>query len=209
VDSLGSVTRLIHDLRHDDPAVRDRAARLVWERYSRDLLALARHHLSRRIRRREDEHDVLQSMFRSFCRRQQRGDYILDGRDDLWGLLVTITLCKARSVGLRHRCQRRDVGREQDAPSSTVGGAPEAQLWALEQMEAVEPTPAEAALLNEALERRLRRLADPELRQLALGKLEGYTNAELAALYGCTERTIERKLERIRAKWEAAPEDGP
>ena len=41
MDSLGSVTRLIHDLRHDDPAVRDRAARLVWEHYFRDLLALA------------------------------------------------------------------------------------------------------------------------------------------------------------------------
>ena len=58
---------------------------------------------------------MLQSMFQSFCHRQQRGDYTLGGRDDLWGLLVTITLCKARNVALRHRCQRRDVGREQDA----------------------------------------------------------------------------------------------
>jgi RNA polymerase sigma factor (sigma-70 family) len=207
MDSLGSVTRLLHDLRHDDPAVRDRAAQLVWERYFRDLLALARNHLSRRIRRREDEYDVLQSMFRSFCRRQQRGDYALGGRDDLWGLLVTITLCKARNVALRHRCQRRDVGREQGAHSSTPGCAPEALPWALEQMEAGEPNPAEAALLNETLELRLQRLADPELRQLALRKLEGYTNQELAALFDCTERTIERKLERIRARWEASNEE--
>ena len=33
--------------------------------------------------------------------------------------------------------------------------------WALEQMDAAGPSPAEAAVLNEALERRLEALADP------------------------------------------------
>jgi hypothetical protein len=33
-------------------------------------------------------------------------------------------------------------------------------------------------------------------------KLEGYTNKEIAQeLDDCTERTIERKLGRIRARW--------
>jgi RNA polymerase sigma factor (sigma-70 family) len=207
MDSSDSVTQLIHDLRDADPAVRDRAARLVWERYFRGLLALARDHLSRQIRRREDEQDVLQSMFRSFCRRHQRGDFALGGRDELWGLLVTITLCKARNTALHHRRQRRDVGREQDAPCPTVDVAPGAAPWTVEQLEAIEPTPAEAALLNEALERRLRTLADTELREIALRKLEGYTNQELAALFDCTQRTIERKLERIRTRWETSVDD--
>ena len=35
-------------------------------------------------------------------------------------------------------------------------------------MDAAGPSPAEAAVLNEALERRLVALADPELRQIAL-----------------------------------------
>jgi RNA polymerase sigma factor (sigma-70 family) len=65
----------------------------------------------------------------------------------------------------------------------------------------------EAALLNEALERRLQRLAEPELRQIVLRKLEGFTNQELAALFDCTQRTIERKLQRIRAKWETSIEE--
>jgi RNA polymerase sigma factor (sigma-70 family) len=207
MDSSGSVTRLIHDLRDADPAVRDRAARLVWDRYSRDLLALARDNLSQQIRRREDEQDVLQSMFQCFCRRHQRGDFVLGGRNDLWGLLVTITVCKARNVANRHRRQRRDVSREQGAACLTVDGAPEALSQALGQLEALEPTPAEAALLNEALEGRLRKLADPELRQIALRKLEGYTNHEIAALCHCTQRTIERKLERIRARWETSADD--
>ena len=51
-------------------------------------------------------------------------------------------------------------------------------------------TPAEAAALNEALERRLRDLRDPDLRQVALMKLEGYANREIA------ERLGDRNLAR-------------
>ncbi len=56
-------------------------------------------------------------------------------------------------------------------------------------------------MLNEALERRLEALADRELRQIALWRLEGYTNREIAGRLDCTERSIERPLERIRSKW--------
>src|SRR5271154_2375582 len=71
--SHGSVTRLIIDLRSSDPALREAAARLVWGRYFKELLTLARNHLSARIRCREDEEDILQSMYKSFCSRQRRG----------------------------------------------------------------------------------------------------------------------------------------
>jgi DNA-directed RNA polymerase specialized sigma24 family protein len=69
-------------------------------------------------------------------------------------------------------------------------------------MDASEPTPEDAAALNEELQKRLRALGDPVLRRIALRKLEGYTNKEIAReLDNCTERTIERKLARIRTKW--------
>ena len=68
-------------------------------------------------------------------------------------------------------------------------------------MDAAGPSPAEAALLNEALERRLEALADPELRQIAMLRLEGYTNREIADRFDCTERSIERRMERIRSEW--------
>ena len=38
---------------------------------------------------------MLQSMYKSFCIRQRRGEFDLAGRDALWSLLVTITLRKA------------------------------------------------------------------------------------------------------------------
>ena len=63
------------------------------------------------------------------------------------------------------------------------------------------PSPAEAAVLNEALEKRLATLANPELRKVALLRLEGYTNREIATQLDCTERSVERRMERIRSKW--------
>jgi RNA polymerase sigma factor (sigma-70 family) len=202
---VGSVTRLIQLLRSDDPTERDLAARLIWRRYFHDLLELARSNLDGRIRRRADEEDVLQSMYKSFCLRQQRGEFDLAGRDELWKLLVTITLRKARNTAKAHRWDKRDIAREQTIVDQDRAGS---SGWLLEQIDAAGPSPAEAALLNEALERRLEALGDSRLRQIALWRLEGYTNREVADRLDCTERSVERRLERIRSKWRSF-EDGP
>jgi DNA-directed RNA polymerase specialized sigma24 family protein len=196
----GSVTRLIIDLRSDQPGLRESAARLVWGRYFQELLVLARNHLSARIRCREDEEDVLQSMYKSFCIRQRRGDFDLANRDQLWNLLVHITLQKARNTANRHHQAKRDVRREETEPTREQVGE-DATGAILDQIDSDGPTPAEAALLNEALETRFRLLIDPGLRQIAMWKLEGYTNNEVAGKLECTLRTVERKLERIRAYW--------
>ena len=76
-------------------------------------------------------------------------------------------------------------------------------------MDAAGPSPMEAALLNEALERRLESLADRDLRQIALWRLEGYSNREIALELDCTERSVERKLERIRSKWTSCDDEHP
>jgi RNA polymerase sigma factor (sigma-70 family) len=207
MESADSVVQLAQLLRSDDPAVRDMAASLIWQRYFRDLLNLARNNLDRRVRVRADEEDVVLSMFRSFCARQGRGEYDLKDRDDLWRLLVTITLHKAMNLARDHHRARRDVARERTLPAATDedGSCPG---WALEQMDAGSPSPAEAFSLNEALERRLEALGDSELRQIALWRLEGYTNGEIADRLDRTERSVERRMKRIRSKW-SLYEDGP
>ena len=205
MDPHGSVTRAIPDLRSDDPVVRDAAARLIWDRYFRDLLELARKNLDKRIRRRTDEEDVAQSMFKSFCQRQQRGEFDLANRDDLWRLLVTITIRKARNAAKAQRRDKRDVAREQGQPGGDQTGS---AGWVLEQMEAADPSPVVAVVLNEALECRLQALADPELRKIALWRLEGYSNGEIATRLDCTERSVERKLARIRSLWTSYDDGG-
>lgn len=48
----------------------------------------------------------------------------------------------------------------------------------------------------------LARLEDPKLQDLALAKMEGYTNEETARQRGCSVRTVERRLHLIRKKWQ-------
>ena len=196
----GSVTRLVIDLRSDEAVVRELAARLVWRRYFQELLALARSHLSARIRGREDEEDVLQSMYKSFCLRQRRGDFDLSNRDQLWKLLVQITLRKARNTANRHLQAKRDVRRDASGNAAPADNFDEPTAL-LNQLDMDDPTPAEAALLNEALEQRFQALREPQLRLIAQKKLEGYTNQEIAGELQCTVRSVERKLERIRTYW--------
>jgi DNA-directed RNA polymerase specialized sigma24 family protein len=44
-------------------------------------------------------------------------------------------------------------------------------------------------------------LPEETLHKVALGKLEGYTNPELAARLGCSLAKVERKLARFRHIW--------
>jgi DNA-directed RNA polymerase specialized sigma24 family protein len=72
------------------------------------------------------------------------------------------------------------------------------------RLPASDPTPEEAAELSEGVERLLRALPDPTLRQVALWKLEGYTSEEIAApeKLDCAERTVEQKPRLIREIWQ-------
>jgi len=53
----------------------------------------------------------------------------------------------------------------------------------------------------EECRRLLENLGDDRLRSLALMKMEGFTNSEIADNLGCSRNTIERKLRLIRGLW--------
>ena len=71
----------------------------------------------------------------------------------------------------------------------------------LDQLVGREPDPEWAAQVAEECRRLLGRLGDTALQTLALLKMEGYTNDEVAAQLGCGLRTVERKLRLIRQVW--------
>ena len=58
--------------------------------------------------------------------------------------------------------------------------------------------------MAEDYQRLLGRLDEAELRSVALWKVEGYTNEEIAEKLGCVVRSVERKLQRIRILWAEA-----
>jgi DNA-directed RNA polymerase specialized sigma24 family protein len=118
----------------------------------------------------------------------------------LWQLLATITLRKVRNLAKYHARARRDYHREQgEEPDPCDSLSPQDFC---QRLAAEAPTPEEAAILNESLQRRLQ-ILPPALRQVALWKLQGYSNEEIAGpnMLNCSLRTVERKIERIRGKW--------
>jgi DNA-directed RNA polymerase specialized sigma24 family protein len=185
-----SVTRWIAALKRGDHAV----AQELWETYFSRLVGLARARLRDAPRRIADEEDIALSAFDSFCRGAQAGRFPrLDNRDDLWQILVLITVRKA--VDLRCYEGRRCRGRGRVLSLSEI--TPEG----LEAIGGDEPTPELAAQLADEYRRLMEQLGDPTLQSVATWKLEGYTNHEIAARLGCVTPTVERKLARIRSKW--------
>lgn len=195
----GSVTFWIGDLKAGDQA----AAQPLWERYFGRMVNLARAKL-RTARRRgadADEEDAALSAFDSLCAGAARGHYPqLTDRDDLWRLLLVITARKAFDMVERERRLKRGGGRvtgEADLPQAEDGPS-----RGLEQVIGAEPSPEFAAMVAEECRNRLEDLGDDILRRIALEKMEGYTNEEIANRIGCSVRTVVNKLKLIRMKWE-------
>jgi DNA-directed RNA polymerase specialized sigma24 family protein len=196
--SSGSITHWIAQLKVGDHA----AAQRLWEDYAQRLAGLARAKLQAVPRRAADEEDVVLSAFASFCRRAEQGRFPrLHDRNDLWQLLVVITARKAIDLVNHERRQKRGGGAVR-GESALVGppGSNSADEG-LGQVLGREPTPAFAAQVAEECQRLLGLLADEELRQVALAKMEGYSSEEIAVRLGCVPRTVERKLRVIRTLW--------
>jgi DNA-directed RNA polymerase specialized sigma24 family protein len=68
-----------------------------------------------------------------------------------------------------------------------------------------EPEPGFAAEMAEQCEQLLARLPSDELRQIALRKLEGYTNEEIGGQINTALATVERRLRLIRKHWASDP----
>ena len=71
----------------------------------------------------------------------------------------------------------------------------------LERIAADGPTPEFAAMMAEQCRRLLDSLEDDGLRQVAISRMEGYNNDEIAAQLGCARRTVARRLDLIRKTW--------
>ncbi len=202
MSSIGSLTLCIQDLRSPDYHQRNEAARVIWERFSSRLQNLVRRHLDNRIRRREDEHDILQSMYSSFCKGQFEGKTPPASREELWKLLVRITMCKVVNTAHRHMAAIRDVRRETVAGrDGGPGGESKFPQWMLEHVGGSQPSHEEKVIVLEEIDRLLQGLK-PELRQIVLWKLDGFTNAEIACSIGRTVRCVELKMQLIRKRLE-------
>lgn len=154
-------------------------------RYFERLVQLARARLSGRPGLAAYDEDVALSAFKSLCLGAEQGKFPrLDDRDDLWRLLAMMTMRKAIDLARRQQSRTTPAGDE------------------VEELLSREPAPELAAELADEYRGLLARLDDPRLVEIALLKVEGHGNEEIAQKLGCGLRSVERKLHRIRALWQ-------
>lgn len=181
------------------------AAQLVFERFARRLISLAAHKLPGVLRAKVDPEDVVQSAFKSFFVGNTAGKFQLDNWDSLWAMLTVITVRKCgrrlSHFGAACRDLRREVTVAADPDKTSV-------VW---EAPGLDPTPAEAAIWAETLDRILGDLKESE-RPIIQMRLQGYSIAEIAAVVDRSERTVLRVLEGVRTHLEqisAEDDDGP
>lgn len=185
----GSVTHWLQLLQTGD----HQAAQPLWERYCRKLEVLVSKKLRGRSFGAQDAEDVALSAFTSFCQALEREQFPqLSDRSDLWRLLIVITARKTAHLLRDQDTQKRGAAIREDV--------------AIEQVVGEEPTPEFAAQAMEEYERLLGRLQREDLKQIAIWKMDGYTNQEIADKLGCAVRTVDRKLRLIRRIWERETE---
>ncbi len=179
-----SVSRWIQDMRHGS----DSAAANLWDRYFLRLMRLADSRM-RSIPGVSTGEDVALSALKSVMIGLKSNQYPDLTSAGLWPLLVNITLNKTNSEIRRTLAKKRPK-------YSSVG---QEVLLSLVSDDAGHQFSIE---LLEELERLVCQLRDERLKTLAILKLSGHTNEEVASQLNCSVRTVIRKVALIRRDWE-------
>jgi DNA-directed RNA polymerase specialized sigma24 family protein len=182
-DDAEAISILLSRVRAGDEA----AFEQLWKHYYAKLVSLAGKAVSSGPGGVVDADDAAQSALASFYAGVMRGRYPnLHDRTGLWKLLLTITLCKARASARKARHRRKLLVK-----------------YFENGVDHIEPSPAFAAELADQFGHLMSCLPDVLVRQVAVAKLEGYSNEEIARQVGKSIPTVERKLRLIRQLWDS------
>jgi DNA-directed RNA polymerase specialized sigma24 family protein len=136
-------------------------------------------------------------VYATFCLGQLNGKTSPASREELWKLLVRITMCTVVNTAHRHLAARRDVRRERTDSNESPTTGSLFPRWMLDHVDRSQPSHEEKIIVLEEVERLLQGLPT-DLRCIVIWKLEGYTNAEIAGMIGRTVRSVELKMQVIR-----------
>jgi DNA-directed RNA polymerase specialized sigma24 family protein len=177
------------------------AARQLWERLWESFVRLARTQL-RKPRGVADEEDVANSAFDSFCRGAKEGKFAqLEDGGDLWGIMGMLIARKAADLLRREGAAKRGGGRVKDE-AALAGGDPDAEGSPLDNLAGKALPPDLLLELDEEYRRLLNTLADDQMRAIALLKMDGYKDREIASELGVSVATVRRRVDLIRRKWQ-------
>jgi len=201
---LGSVSALISQLKTGD----EDSVRGLWDRYSAALIRSAQNSLRGQSPAKLDPEELAQSVFYALYRGAVNEQFdSLNDRAGFWTLILVITRRKAidrirRETRLKRGGRREGPGTRTDAASAGIESVPSRQAAPEIEVECSDLFEHLIRMLNEED-------SSGTLARVAVGRIAGSSVREIAAELDRTERTVERKLERIRSVWavEMEPED--
>lgn len=165
----------------------DAAAR-IYQRYAGRLRALARSRFSATLARRLDVDDIVQSAFRRFFDAVSQGRYEVPSDEDLWNLLLVITLNRLRTEEMYHRAAKRDIRQSCE-------------------LDAISPTDQNShvnrdstyLLLRMTVREALARLPE-SMREIVEMRMLSHDVQTIADTTGRSKRTVERILHESRSR---------
>ena len=172
----------------------ENAFREIYQRYSQRLINLAGSRISKPLASRIEPEDVVQSVFRTFFGRTQQKRFKFEQENDLWKLLVSMTMNKLRNKVDWHTAAKRSVKAERSMESPS--GLPSAY-----DVDGETPSPEAVVEFLDLFQHFLANLREQDRKILEL-RLQDLTQQEIADSVGCTERTVRRVLDRIRKQAE-------
>ena len=153
-------------------------------------------------KRAADEEDIALSVFNELCVGAARGGFAEHvRRDDLWHLLLHLTHHKMVNY-IREQTRQKRGGGDVRGESVFLNAATGSSMGGIDQIVAEEPTPEFLAVMNEEHARLLDSLPDDTLRGIAVRRMQGDSNEDIAAALNLSVRSVERKFNLIRGRWQ-------
>lgn len=185
----------------------DQAIAKLWDDYYQQLVRIAAKRLPTNLRRTGDEEDIALSAFNSFIAGIRQDNFPdLSGRDNLWGLLITLTGRKVHAH-LRHQTRQKRGGGTVRGESVFLDHAGDLKAGGIGGVTG-DSQPADIhAELAEACDELLSQLDDEQLKQIAVMRMDGYLVDEIAERLELSKRAVERRLQLIRRTWTEQADD--
>ncbi|MDR2441625.1 MAG: LuxR C-terminal-related transcriptional regulator [Planctomycetaceae bacterium] len=177
-----------------------------WNLHFDRLTALARRKMTQVNKRVSDEEDIAISAIHSFYTglAEQRF-HSIQGNNELWKILATIVCRKISKQQRDQLTQKRGGGHIRGESIFVAGPAAnndESKQTGLGNVAGNTLTPYFEIEFLDTCEKLYNILEDETMRNIARLIMEGFSIDEIAEELGCVRRTVERKLKKIREKWQ-------
>ena len=202
-DSEPTVTQYIEGLKVGDQSV----SQQTWERFISRLIRLAYQKLRAANQSVAHDEDNVSIVFANIVAQLRQGHLPQwNDRHDLWQVLARQVNLRSHSDWIRlERTSSRMDSTPLDSLSIThiTGEVRNGQAARsnIESFPNISPTREMASGLIELFRNRLKLLTNRSYREIALLKMQNLTNREIADRLKLGLRTVERRLEAVRAIW--------